>query len=216
MTENSRPKLPTPDQVRNLDASGAAALAQAMNPAPAGLTDVEKLAALDTYLKVLGETASALRASVTAEMGARHDERVGAFLPDGTKIASITRSSGNRKARITDEAAALKWCQNRYPTEVVAVEMIRPAFLKKLMDVAGSLPLGSKGLDAATGEELPFIEVQQGAPYVTVTKTDEGKARMTALAHGFAGMLEAPKYEARPYGAEELPDDLSYEEQYGS
>ena len=156
------------------------------------LTDVEKLAALDTYLKVLGETATALRAKVTADMGARHDERVGAFLPDGTKIASITRSSGSKKARVVDEAAALAWCQFQYPTEVMTVQVIRPAFLKKIMDVAGSLPMGSKGYDPATGEELPFVEVQQGSPYVTVIKTDEGKARMTALANGFARMLESP------------------------
>lgn len=181
-------------------------------PGP-GLTDVEKLAALDTYLKVLTETASKLRATVTADMGNQHDERVGAFLPDGTKIASITRSDGRKSATIVDEQAALEWCKSRYPTEVVTVEMIRPAFRKKFLDIAGSLPVGSQGLDSATGEELPFIEVRQGAPYVTVLKTDEGKARMTALAHGFAGMLEAPKYEAHPYDGE-LPEDLSYEEQY--
>lgn len=163
------------------------------------LTDVEKLAALDTYLKVLGETAAALRAKVTADMGARHDERVGAFLPDGTKIASVTRSGGNKKARVTNGEGLLFWCRLRHPEHVYTVEAVRPAYLSLLMDVAGSLPVGSKGVDPSTGEELPFIEVQQGNPYVTITGTKEGKARMSALAHGFAGMLEAPKDEAKPY-----------------
>ena len=72
------------------------------------------------------------------------------------------------------------------------MKAVNPAFLKKLLDVAGSLPVGSKGLDPSTGEELDFIEVQQGNPYVTVTTTDEGRDRMATLAGGFAAMLAAP------------------------
>lgn len=166
---------------------------------PQGLTDVQRLAALGTYIKVLASTEKALRAKVTAQMGKDHDERKGAYLSDGTKMAAITRSDGKKTAKLVDEAAALEWCLKRYPGEVVSVQMVRPAFLKKLLDFAGSLPFGSKGMDSATGEELPFIEVQQGSPYVTITTTDEGEARMEELAHGFAGMLEAPKYEAQPY-----------------
>jgi len=156
-----------------------------------GLTDAEKLAALGTYVKVLSDAEKALRASVTADMGKRHVEKVGAYLPDGTKMASVSRSDGKKSVKLTDEAGALAWCRDRYPSEVMTVEIIRPAFLKKLLDIAGSLPVGSKGLDSATGEELPFIEVGQGSPYVTITTTGEGVERMTALARGFAGMLEA-------------------------
>jgi len=154
------------------------------------LTDAEKLAALGTYIKVLTGMERALRAAVTQDMGKRHVEKVGAYLPDGTKMASVSRSDGKKSIKV-DEAAALRWCQDAHPGEVVAVEMIRPAFLKKLVDIAGSLPVGSKGLDSATGEELPFITVEQGSPYVSITTTDEGVASMTALAQGFAGMLEA-------------------------
>lgn len=156
---------------------------------PAGLTDAEKLAALGTYLKVLGGTETSLRAAVTEDMGKRRVEKVGAYLPDGTKMASVSRSDGKKTAKLTDPAAALRWCIDRYPSEIV--QAINPAFLKKLMDVAGSLPVGSKGLDPATGEELPFIEVQQGAAYVTVTTTEEGRDRMAALANGFTRMLES-------------------------
>lgn len=152
------------------------------------LTDAEKLAALGTYLKVLGEAEKGLRAAVTEDMGKRHVEKVGAYLPDGTKIASVSRLDGNRSVKVTDPAAALAWCTKRYPDEIV--QAINPAFLKKLLDVAGSLPVGSKGLDPATGEELEFIEVRQGAPYVVVTTTEDGRDRMTALANGFTGMLE--------------------------
>lgn len=153
------------------------------------LTDAEKLAALGTYVKVLTEMEKKLRADVTRDMGERRVEKIGAYLPDGAKLASVGRSDGKKTVKLTDPAAALRWCIERYPDELV--EAINPAFLKKLMDVAGSLPVGSKGLDPRTGEELSFIEVQQGSPYVTITMTDDGRDRMTALASGFAGMLGA-------------------------
>jgi hypothetical protein len=45
----------------------------------------------------------------------------------------------------------------------------------------------------STGEELPFIEVTQGNPYVMVTTTDDGVERIAALANGFVAMLESGK-----------------------
>lgn len=164
-----------------------------------GLTDRQRLAALDAYLKALKPVADALRAKVEGDMAAAHDERVGAHLPDGTKLASITRSDGKKSVKVTDEAALLAWCKKEHPEHVYTVEMVRPAYRTFLTDVAGSLPLGSKGLDPSTGRELPFIEVQQGSPYVTVTATPEGKQRMQALAHGFGRTLgAAPKQAAFP------------------
>jgi len=154
------------------------------------LTDAERLAALQAYLKCLGPIEKGLRARVTRDMGLRHVERVGAYLPDGTKIAAVGYSEGRRTAKVTDEAAALAWCLKQYPDEVQTVQVVRPAFLKKLLDVAGSLPVG-KGLDPATGEELPFIEVTRGDPFVTVTTTSDGVGRMEALALGFTRTLEA-------------------------
>lgn len=169
-------------------------------PAP---SKAEQLAALDMYLKALKPYAEKLRSEVTAEMTANHDERKGAYLPDGTKIASVTLQDGRRSASVTDEAAALAWCLKNYPSEVetVTITSIRPAFMKKLLDVAGSLPAGP-GLDPATGQELSFITVRRGDPFVSVTTTTEGVTRMAALAEGFPKMLEGPK----PYGPGQGPD----------
>lgn len=153
-----------------------------------GLTDAEKLAALETYLKVLKAAAERLRAAVTADMGARRVERVGAYLPDGTKMAAVGYSGGRVTARIADEGAALAWCLRNHPDEVVTVQAIRPAYLKLLLDRAKS---EGYGLDATTGEVLPFIEVGKGDPYITVTTTEMGRDRMAALAGGFTAMLEA-------------------------
>lgn len=161
--------------------------------APVGLTDAEKLAALDAYLKAIKPIADRLRGTVEADMGREHDERIGAYLPDGTKMASITRSDGAKKARITNEAAALAWCLKAHPEHVQTVQVIRPAYVTLLLDTAKSGAVGEPGVDPNTGEILDFIVVEQGSPYVTVTATKEGKARMAALAGGFAGMLEESK-----------------------
>lgn len=161
-------------------------------PAPDGLTDAEKLAALETYIKALKPIADRLRARVTIDMGNLKVERVGAYLGD-MRLAAVSRSEGRLSARVADEEAALIWCIEKHPEEVQTIQVIRPAFLKLLTDVAkadGAKP-GDKGVDPKTGEELPFIEVVQGAPYVSITTTDEGVSRMGALANGFAGILEA-------------------------
>jgi len=186
---NNLPTLPTPEQVHNLDAAEAVKMAQGMNPPPVGLTDAEKLAALETYLKALAPIAKALRAKVTRDMGAMHVERVGAFL-DGEKLAAIGYSGGRKTAKVTDPAAALKWCIDKYPAEIV--KAINPAFLKVLLDAAkvgGNV--GDPGVDPWTGEVLGFIEVSQGDPFVSVTTTEAGVARMEALANGFTAQLEA-------------------------
>lgn len=154
-------------------------------PVPQELTERQKLVALETYIKFIKSIADGLRVRVTEQMGTDDEERVGAKLPDGTKLGSITYSEGRRSVKLTDEGTALAWCERAHPEQVQTITIIRPAYLKKLLDVAGSLPVGSKGVDPATGEELPFIEVQQGQPYISVTSTKEGTERMAALAMGF-------------------------------
>ena len=167
------------------------------------LTDAEKLAALGTYIKVLTAMERDLRTAVEKDMGKRHVEKVGAYLPDGTKMASVSRSEGKKTAKVTNPAHALLWCAKNYPDEIV--KAINPAFLKKLTDYAQSnLAVGEHGMDPLTGQELTFITVEQGNPYVSITTTSEGVANMTALAHGFAAMLEGPKPEYDPAFADRL------------
>lgn len=155
-----------------------------------GLTDAEKLAALQTYLKVLKGIEDSLRARVTTDLAARRVERVGAYLPDGVKLASVGFSKGRKTAKVTDSAAALAWVQKRHPAAIVTA--INPAWLKGLLDAVKAVSeVGELAVDPETGEILEFVEIVQGNPYVTVTTTDEGVDRMSALAHGFTAMLEA-------------------------
>jgi len=159
-----------------------------------GLTNAEKLTALQTYVKALKPMEEHLRRAALADLQSAKAERVGAYLPSGEKIGAVSLSKGRKTAKVTDAAAALRWCLAKYPEAIV--QAINPAFLKKLTDHSAAVGMiGEPGVDPETGEALDFIEVQQGDPYVTVTTTKEGVAHMTQLAHGFAGMLEAP---ARP------------------
>jgi hypothetical protein len=168
-----------------------------------GLTDAEKLAAVETYLKALKPVADALRARVTEDMGVRRVERVGAYL-DGMKLAAVGYSGGRKAAKVVDQAAALRWCLAKYPDEIV--KAINPAFLKALTDYAKLVgEIGEGGVDPRDGEALDFIEVVQGSPYVTVTTTSEGVARMAALANGFARTLEpSPAVQYDPAFADRL------------
>jgi hypothetical protein len=150
------------------------------------LTDAEKLTALGTYIKTLQRIEKEMRAAVTKDMGARKVERVGAYLGP-VKIGTVGYSDGRRTVHVND-AEALAWCRRTHPGEVETVERVRPAFMDKLTAVAASLPLGY-GLDPATGEQLRFIEIVRGAPYVTVATTEEGVERMEAIANGFSAML---------------------------
>jgi len=160
------------------------------SPAPYELTEAEQLTALETYIKTLKAMADELRTSVTADLGKRRVERVGAFLPDGTKLGAVTYKAGAKAAKVTDSAAALAWCMRAHPEEIV--KAINPAYLNRLLDLAKAGAVGEHGYDPATGEELAFIEVAQGDPGIMVTKTPEGTARMEALAHGFARILNPP------------------------
>lgn len=154
-------------------------------------TDEERLAALDLYLDLLKPIADQLRVKVTKDMGDRRVEKVGAYLADGTKIGSVSRLDGNVTAKLKDPDAALAWCKKNYPDEVKAVLVIGPAFLKGLLDHAKkTVKPGGTVIDPKTGEELPFIEVVRGAPYVRVDNTDDGVEAMAELAGDFVKALE--------------------------
>lgn len=151
-------------------------------------TKAEQLAALDMYLKALKPIAEDLRVQVAAEMKANHDERKGAYLPDGTKIASVTLNDGRRSAKITDHDKALAWCAQRYPSEIVTVKTIYPAFLTLILDASKA---AGTGIDPRTGEALPFVSVVTGENFVSIHPTDEGTESVLRLAHDFPEMIEA-------------------------
>jgi len=163
-------------------------------PAGGELTPVQQLVALDAYSKALDPHIKAMRARVTEQMADGDAERLAAKLPDGTKIGAVSWRKGSVTARITDDAAALAWCLKEHPEEIM--QAIRPAFLSLLLDIAKKEGFG---FDPATGQALPWIQVGQGAPGITVTTTPEGKTFASSLVGGFAGMITNKPAPEDPY-----------------
>lgn len=167
------------------------------NPTP---SPVLVATALDLYIKALGDQAKALRSQVHKQMLADHDERKAAVLPDGVKIGSIGIRKGSTSARVTNDAALLRWVVEKHPEQIM--QAIRPAFVAMLLDASKKEGIG---YDPTSGEILDFIEVTTGPGGITITTTPEGKDRMAQVAGGFAGMLTAPP-------APHFPDNNPYKE----
>jgi hypothetical protein len=122
--------------------------------------------------KVLGDRVKAASAAAKDSVLAAGvpGDRVTPRLPDGTPVrgASVTITEGRRSLVVTDERAFRGWVKTQHPTEVVTVEQVRPSYVDALRaTVDGPGPV----FDPATGEEIPGLEVSDGAPYVSVRAT---------------------------------------------
>lgn len=145
----------------------------------------EELAVLDMYAKLVDARIKQLRAALPELMRQQRVKLRAVEAADGTEVANIRYSPGNVTAKITDEAAAVRWCGTVHPGEVEEVVTIRPAFRKLLLEYsAKSGHPGEAGVDPRTGERLDFIVVERGTPYVKVEPTEQGRERVRALAGG--------------------------------
>lgn len=140
-------------------------------------------------LKVLSERIKAAKADL--ERQARDlmepSDRAAVKL-DGETVGTVTLTAGRTAAKVTDPAELLAWVREQYPTEVVTVEQIRPAFLTKLLDT--SRGTGIAGVVEETGEVAPGIEVAQGQPYPMIRLTADADAVVSAAWK--AGRLPLP------------------------
>ena len=120
-------------------------------------------AALKTLEKAVTERLRAVKALMQEELIASGVSRVDAMLPNGTKVATISRTTASMEAKITDPDAFLKWVRDFAPTEISTrlVTEVRPAFVTQLlaeMTAAGRTEV----IDKATGvvEEVPGAEIR--------------------------------------------------------
>lgn len=89
----------------------------------------------------------------------------------GQVIGHVTMAKGRRTARVTNDVALLAYVKAHYPTEVEALEQVRPSFLKRLLDDAakkGALVDGDgvviDGLiDVADGDPYPMSKLAEDA-----------------------------------------------------
>lgn len=132
------------------------------------MTDRHDVAARVALLKVIGDliggASKVARAAIVD--GWRPKDRAAAVV-GGREIGAVTLSSGRASARVADEAAFVAWVEKTHPEQMETVTQTRPnpEFVDRLTAAARKLGVA---VDAETGEEVPGIAVEVGAPYPTV------------------------------------------------
>lgn len=146
------------------------------------------LAQQEAVLKLLAERVAAAQKDVKKRVQAALDtaekrdgtERVGAYLPTGEQVATISLRKGETGPVVTDEEALARWVRHMWPdeewTETHIVRRVKPW---KLAELLGELEAAgvAKVVDKATGEVLDV-------PGVTIKPT---RARTHAITWRPAG-----------------------------
>ncbi|MFF5495735.1 hypothetical protein [Streptomyces aquilus] len=126
---------------------------------------LRELATQEAVLKLLAERVAAAQKDVKARTQRALDaaqkrdgtERVGAYLPTGEQVATISLRKGETGPVVTDEEALARWVRQTWPdeewTETRIVRTVKPWRLAEMlaeMDAAGAAKL----VDKTTGEVL--------------------------------------------------------------
>ncbi|WP_329148765.1 hypothetical protein OIU91_21205 [Streptomyces sp. NBC_01456] len=140
------------------------------------------LAQQEAVLKLLAERVAAAQKDVKKRVQAALDtaekrdgtERVGAYLPNGEQVATISLRKGETGPVVTDEEALARWVRQMWPdeewTETRIVRRVKPWKLAELLGEIGAAGV-AKLVDKATGEVLDV-------PGVTIKPT---RARTHAI-----------------------------------
>ncbi|GGR80727.1 hypothetical protein GCM10010252_19050 [Streptomyces aureoverticillatus] len=136
---------------------------QAADEQPA--ESLRDLATQEAVLKLLAERVAAAQKDVKARTQKALDaaqkrdgtERVGAYLPTGEQVATISLRRGETGPVVTDEEALARWVRQTWPdqewTETRIVRTVKPWRLAEMlaeMDAAGAAKL----VDKTSGEVL--------------------------------------------------------------
>ncbi|MFJ5143276.1 hypothetical protein [Streptomyces sp. NPDC088707] len=161
-------------------------------PAPAEIRDaVTRVAVLGALFDQIKQAHKEARADaeqlLEAQYRATGTSKTDAVLPNGTKVASISRRGGERAAEITDDAEFMAWVRDTYPSEFV-VEMIpmrletrvQPGFAAKVLAEATAAGT-ARYVDAETGEvhDVPGVEIRPSRAathQMTYTRTSKAEA----------------------------------------
>ncbi|MGW7688907.1 hypothetical protein ACWGMA_08435 [Streptomyces asiaticus] len=129
--------------------------------------------------------------------------RVDANLPDGTKVATISRSDAKPAAVVTDPDAFLDWVRKNSPHNVSTrlVTEVRPAYTTALlaeMTAAGAAVVADK--ETGVVEDVPGVEIKATRSLThSVRPTKDGRERIAAAwRDGELGHLNLPQIAAAP------------------
>jgi hypothetical protein len=139
-----------------------------------------------TALKALADAVNARMKQVKTELEEQLEAtgvtRLDAVLPDGTKVATISKTAPKAAAQVVDGPAFLAWVREHSPHNVMTVEQVRGAYQTALLEEmtkAGAV----EAVDEATGEllEVPGVEIRQGrASSCTVRPVAGGREAIAA------------------------------------
>jgi hypothetical protein len=150
-------------------------------------------AALKSLVDAIGDRLKAVKAEMQEALDTTGASRVEAKLPNGTKVATISRTEPKPTATVTDPDKFLAWVREHSPANITSrlVTEVRPAYTAALlaeMTAAGT----AQWADKETGEvfDVPGVEVKatRGRTH-SVRPVDGGREaiaeawRSGALAH---------------------------------
>ncbi|CAL9530572.1 hypothetical protein [Streptomyces sp. enrichment culture] len=147
--------------------------ASATAPDPAAVRDaVTRQAVLGALLDQVQDAYKDARRAAHDLLEQQHKAtgttKTDATLPDGTKVASVSRQGGERAAQVVDDEAFRVWVRDHYPTEHVVeiipaqvVTTVRPGFAGKVLAEATAAGI-ARYVDPVTGEmhDVPGIEIR--------------------------------------------------------
>jgi hypothetical protein len=129
--------------------------------------DIAQLALEEAALKALADSVNdrlkQVKATMQEALVSTGISKVSATLPDGTKVATISRSDAKPAAVVVDDEAFMKWVREAAAGEVVTrlVTEVRPAYRAAILAqiTAAGVP---RVVDTETGEvhDVPGVEVR--------------------------------------------------------
>ncbi|MFD9222034.1 hypothetical protein ACFWDI_18930 [Streptomyces sp. NPDC060064] len=167
--------------------------------------DIAALALEEAALKALADSVNdrlkEVKATMQEALVGNGISKVSATLPDGTKVATISRSDAKPAAVVVDDEAFLAWVRKVSPDEIHTrlVTEVRPAYRTSVLAqmTAAGVP---RVVDTETGElhDVPGVEVRATRSLThSVRPVDGGKEAIAAawrsgrLAHLNLLQLEA-------------------------
>lgn len=171
------------------------------------MTDMQQLALEEAALKTLADAVNDRLKDVRADMQTALEDggisRIDATLPNGTKVATISRSDPKPTAQVIDEKAFLEFVRRFSPHNVTTrlVTEVRPAYTAALlaeMTAAGIAEVADK--DTGVVEPVPGVEIKATRGKTHSVRHAKGGAAAIAAAwrDGHLAHLNIPQLTAAP------------------
>ena len=152
--------------------------------------DMQQLALEEAALKSLadavGDRLKEVKAAMQEQMQATGASRIDATLPGSSvKVATISRPTARKEARVTDPELFLKWVREHSPANVASrvVTEVRPAYQTALLAEMTAAEV-AQWADRETGEihDVPGVEIKPSRNTTHSVRLAEGGAEAIAEA----------------------------------